>query len=50
VTLLVVEQRAQLVVAFANRTYVLANGELRLTLTPDDADDTELMAKAYFGS
>jgi branched-chain amino acid transport system ATP-binding protein len=50
VTLLVVEQRAQLVVAFANRTYVLANGELRLTLTPDDAEDTELMAKAYFGS
>lgn len=50
VTLLVVEQRAQLVVAFADRTYVLANGELRLTLTPADADDTELMAKAYFGS
>jgi branched-chain amino acid transport system ATP-binding protein len=50
VTLLVVEQRAQLAVAFADRTYVLANGELRLTLTPADADDTELMAKAYFGS
>ena len=50
VTLLVVEQRAQLAVAFADRTYVLANGELRLTLTPADADDTELMARAYFGS
>jgi branched-chain amino acid transport system ATP-binding protein len=50
VTLLVVEQRAQLAVAFADRTYVLANGELRLTLSPADADDTELMAKAYFGS
>jgi branched-chain amino acid transport system ATP-binding protein len=50
VTLLVVEQRAQLVVAFAERTYVLANGELRLMLSPADADDTELMAKAYFGS
>lgn len=50
VTLLVVEQRAQFVVAFADRTYVLANGELRLSLTPADADDTELMARAYFGS
>jgi branched-chain amino acid transport system ATP-binding protein len=50
VTLLVVEQRAQLVVAFAERTYVLANGELRLMLSPADADDTELMARAYFGS
>ena len=48
VTLLVVEQRAQLAVAFADRTYVLANGELRLTLTPADADNTELMTSAYF--
>ena len=48
VTLLVVEQRAQLAVAFADRTYVLANGELRLTLTPADADNTELMTAAYF--
>ena len=45
-----VEQRAQLAVAFADRTYVLANGELRQTLSPADADDTELMARAYFGS
>ncbi len=48
VTLLVVEQRAQLAVAFADRTYVLANGELRLTLTPADAGNTELMTSAYF--
>jgi branched-chain amino acid transport system ATP-binding protein len=49
VTIVVVEQRAQLAVAFAERTYVLTNGELRLTLTPADAENTELMAKAYFG-
>ena len=32
---------------FADRSYVLANGELRLTLTPDDAADTERMVRAY---
>jgi hypothetical protein len=25
----------------------LANGEIRLTLTPDDADDTDRMIHAY---
>ena len=35
---LLVEQRAQRTVALADRTHVLANGELRLTLTPADAD------------
>lgn len=49
VTIVVVEQRAQLVVAFADRTYVVANGELRLTLGPEDAENTELMTSAYFG-
>jgi branched-chain amino acid transport system ATP-binding protein len=47
VTVLLVEQRAQRTVALADRTYVLANGELRMTLTPDDADDTEKMIAAY---
>jgi branched-chain amino acid transport system ATP-binding protein len=47
VTVLLVEQRAQRTVAFADRTYVLANGELRLTLTPADADDTDTMVSAY---
>ena len=32
---LLVEQRAQRTVALADRTHVLSNGELRLTLTPD---------------
>jgi ABC-type branched-subunit amino acid transport system ATPase component len=47
VTVLLVEQRAQRTVAFADRTYVLANGELRLTLTHADAADTNTMIAAY---
>jgi branched-chain amino acid transport system ATP-binding protein len=47
VTVLLVEQRAQRTVAAADRTYVLANGELRMTLTPADAEDTEKMIQAY---
>ena len=47
VTILLVEQRAQRTVALADRTYVLANGELRMTLTPADANDTEKMIQAY---
>jgi len=47
VTVLLVEQRAQRTVALADRTYVLANGELRLTLTSADAGDTEKMIAAY---
>ena len=45
VTILLVEQRAQRTVALADRTHVLANGELRMTLTPADADDTEKMIR-----
>ena len=44
---LLVEQRAQRTVALASRTHVLANGELRLTLTPEDAADTDRMVAAY---
>ena len=44
---LLVEQRAQRTVALADRTHVLANGELRLTLTPADAGDTDRMIAAY---
>ncbi len=50
VTILLVEQRAQRTVALADRTYVLSNGELRITLGPDDAGDTRRMVDAYFGS
>ena len=45
---LLVEQRAQRTVALADRTYVLSNGELRLTLGPDDAADTGKLVAAYF--
>ena len=47
ITVLLVEQRAQRTVALADRSYVIANGELRLTLTPADAGDTEKMVAAY---
>jgi len=50
VTVLLVEQRAQRTVALADRTYVLTNGELRMTLTPADADDTERIIAAYLAS
>jgi len=50
VTVLLVEQRAQRTVAFADRTYVLSNGELTTTFMPRDADDTERLIAAYFGS
>jgi branched-chain amino acid transport system ATP-binding protein len=47
VTVLLVEQRAQRTVALADRTYVLANGELRATLDPADASDTDRLVAAY---
>jgi branched-chain amino acid transport system ATP-binding protein len=47
VSILLVEQRAQLTIAFAGRTHVIANGELRLELGPGDAGDTERLTAAY---
>jgi branched-chain amino acid transport system ATP-binding protein len=47
IAVLLVEQRAQRTVVLADRTHVLASGELRLTLGPDDAGDTERMVAAY---
>ena len=44
---LLVEQRAQRTVALADRSHVLSNGELRLTLGPESADDTEALVSAY---
>ena len=44
---LLVEQRAQRTVALADQSHVLANGELRLTLGPKDAGDTDRLVAAY---
>ena len=44
---LLVEQRAQRTVALADRSHVLANGAIRLTLGPDDAADTDRLIAAY---
>jgi branched-chain amino acid transport system ATP-binding protein len=49
-TILLVEQRAQRTVALANRTHVLVGGQLRMTLGPADADDTEKIIAAYLAS
>jgi branched-chain amino acid transport system ATP-binding protein len=50
IAVLLVEQRAQRTVALAARTHVLANGELRMTLGPDDASDTDKLIAAYLAS
>lgn len=49
-SVLVVEQRAEFTIAFADRTYVLHDGRITLELTPDAAQDEDLLTKAYFGS
>ena len=50
VTILLVEQRAQHTCALADRTLVLANGELRMTLTRADAGDTAKLIAAYLAA
>ena len=47
VTVLLVEQRAQRTVAFADRSHVLSSGELVTTFLPKDAGDTARMVEAY---
>ena len=47
---LLVEQRAQQAVAAADRTHVLSEGRITMTLTPPDASNSELLTKAYLGS
>ena len=44
VTILLVEQRGALTISFADRTHVLSNAELRLTLTAADAAEPEELA------
>jgi branched-chain amino acid transport system ATP-binding protein len=50
VAILLVEQRALHTVALADRTHVLVGGELRLTLSPADAVDTDKIVSAYLAS
>ena len=49
-SILVVEQRAEFTIAFADRTYVLHDGCISLELSADAAHDQALLEKAYFGS
>ena len=49
VAILLVEQRAQLIAGFADHTHVLNGGEIRVSLTPDEAQDTDRMIAAYLG-
>jgi branched-chain amino acid transport system ATP-binding protein len=46
---LVVEQRAEFTIAFCDRTFVLHDGEITLTLKPEDAEKVDVLTKAYFG-
>ncbi len=50
VAILLVEQRAQLTVEFADRTHVMRNGRLVMTLASGEAMDVDAMAEAYFGA
>ncbi|MGI8711677.1 MAG: ABC transporter ATP-binding protein [Solirubrobacteraceae bacterium] len=49
VTILLVEQRAQITVGFADRSYVLGGGRVKMELTPEQAGDTDRLVEAYFG-
>lgn len=46
---LVVEQRAEFTIAFCEKTYVLHDGLITLTLGPEDADNVDVLTEAYFG-
>jgi branched-chain amino acid transport system ATP-binding protein len=50
VSILLVEQRAQYTVGFADRTHVLRGGSIVLSMTPKDAGDVDRMTTAYFGT
>jgi branched-chain amino acid transport system ATP-binding protein len=47
--ILVVEQRAELTIAFCVRTFVLHDGVITLTLKPEDAENVDVLTEAYFG-
>ena len=49
-TIVLVEQRAQRTIAFADRTLVLTEGTVTAELRPGDETDTERLRAAYFGT
>ena len=49
-TILLVEQRAQRAIAFADRTMVLSGGQIQATVGHDDAATSEVLRHAYFGA
>lgn len=50
VTILMVEQRAQLTAEFADRTVVMRTGEVAMTIEEGQTADADQMALAYFGT
>lgn len=48
--ILVVEQRAEYVIAFADRTHVMHEGRITLDVDKGRPIDESLLTKAYFGS
>jgi len=49
-SVVIVEQRAHLVTAFANKTLILRAGKIQANLTPESAKDEEGLRRAYFGA
>lgn len=50
VAILIVEQRAELTVKFADRTHVMRDGKLVLTVDRTEATSVETLTSAYFGT
>jgi branched-chain amino acid transport system ATP-binding protein len=46
----IVEQRANLVTSFAEKTIVIRDGKVQSTLTPADAANSESLQRSYFGA
>jgi branched-chain amino acid transport system ATP-binding protein len=46
----IVEQRANLVTSFAEKTIVIRYGKVQATLTPADAANSESLQRSYFGA
>jgi branched-chain amino acid transport system ATP-binding protein len=49
-TIFLVEQRAEITFVLDDRTQIVANGEMRGTLRPQEANDLDRITDAYFGA